>query len=60
MHVTSPHVTIWSQRLLSYLAFQPFHYDSYRMKVIPETSRAHQSSIRFYYYHPVDTSAGGL
>jgi aryl-alcohol dehydrogenase-like predicted oxidoreductase len=31
------------------------------MKVIPETRRALQIRyLRFYYYHWVDTSAGGL
>jgi len=31
------------------------------MQVIPETRRAHWNwYLRFYYYHWVDTSAGGL
>ena len=31
------------------------------MKVIPEPSRAHYIwYLRFYYYHWVDTAAGGL
>jgi hypothetical protein len=31
------------------------------MKIIPETRRAHKIwYLRFYYYHWVDTSAGGL
>ena len=31
------------------------------MKVIPETRRAHRIwYVRFYYYHWVDTSDGGL
>jgi len=43
------------------LGFPIFRFLAYLMKVILETSRAHWIwYLRFYYYHRVDTSAGGL
>ena len=46
------------QRLLNYLACQPFDYETeYLMKVIP---RKASCALRLYYYYWFDTSNGGL
>ena len=61
MHVPSAHVTICSQRLLSCRAFQPFHYEHTGWRLFQKRAvRTKVRYLRFYYYHSVDTSAGGL